>query len=350
MTLSSSSSSDCTLSLPQQTPTVPLIVAGRQVSHLHDVVLKTVEDFCGIEVSRCFCRPLDTAGEFWRTSLGHSEPLLPVTDLQPSQKQIAADKLKHLNDEIRQGRQNLQAQDPENAHFGILSLKYILRIPEARCVFFNGSDLRIIKWGEAPWTEDGPGKFELSDLAVSLKPTPQPDPVQTQPRAFTQRIGDFLSLRMLRGESERRRREQRGLDGEITVTLIWNSNDDLDLSVLCPDGEPIYYGQKNHGNGCLDLDANAGSVTSDQPVENIFFARIPQSGLYRVIVNNYNSRHDGDPGTEFSVILKLPDGVGQVSGLIAHRDDPRTAMEFTVTDEATVETNLSLLKEVTNDA
>ena len=61
--------------------------------------------------------------------------------------------------------------------------------------------------------------------------------------------------------------------GDVQVTLIWNSTNDLDLWVVDPQGEKIYFGQKTSlSGGLLDVDANAGCGTvTSQPVENIFW-------------------------------------------------------------------------------
>jgi hypothetical protein len=80
--------------------------------------------------------------------------------------------------------------------------------------------------------------------------------------------------------------------GKLQISLAWDNNDDLDLYVLTPSGEEIYF---NHGNenkghspvdgGLLDLDANA-ACNGDLSVrnENIFFEAPLVDGNYAISV------------------------------------------------------------------
>ena len=89
-------------------------------------------------------------------------------------------------------------------------------------------------------------------------------------------------------EIDQRRINAGGHAGEITITMIWNTNDDLDIHCLTPSGAHIYFGEKNIGGGTLDIDRQV-SVLVPEPVENIFFPT-PDEGEYRVWVENYNDR------------------------------------------------------------
>ncbi len=77
---------------------------------------------------------------------------------------------------------------------------------------------------------------------------------------------------------------------EGRVSLMWNTVDDLDLYILTPAGESIWYNrlQDSHG-GWLDVDMNAGSPYSTTPVENVRWERMPE-GKYSVYVNLYRER------------------------------------------------------------
>jgi hypothetical protein len=61
--------------------------------------------------------------------------------------------------------------------------------------------------------------------------------------------------------------------GDVQVSVFFDSLADVDLHVVDPTGEEIYYGNRQGVNGTLDLDANAGCGI-DNPVvnnENITF-------------------------------------------------------------------------------
>lgn len=96
-----------------------------------------------------------------------------------------------------------------------------------------------------------------------------------------------------------RRLAERGvsdLDGELTISLVWGSLDDLDLGVTCPSGEMINLRAKQlTGNGScegrLDVDANfPGNTAVNDPVENISFSRA-EPGRYVVTVRFAGDRN-----------------------------------------------------------
>lgn len=101
--------------------------------------------------------------------------------------------------------------------------------------------------------------------------------------------------------------------GAITISLMWNNRDDLDLHCICPDGSHIYYGNRNACGGMLDVDMNAGGACSDTPVENIFFNDGAPLGQYRIQVHNFTHRVPG-PATPFKVCLQINGNVQEFTG------------------------------------
>lgn len=78
--------------------------------------------------------------------------------------------------------------------------------------------------------------------------------------------------------------------GILQVSLTFDKATDLDLYLVEPDGEVIYYGNRNSSNGgILDLDSNPACSTDNVNNENITYddqATI-EDGTYTVRVNNY---------------------------------------------------------------
>ena len=69
--------------------------------------------------------------------------------------------------------------------------------------------------------------------------------------------------------------------GQVTVSLKWDSTDDLDLYVGLPNRSgKIYYGNKKQGGAYLDVDMNVRHDTYE-PVENVFWDSCPP-GKYTV--------------------------------------------------------------------
>lgn len=131
----------------------------------------------------------------------------------------------------------------------------------------------------------------------------------------------------------------------IRASLIWNTYDDLDLHVVTPNGDHIYYVNKRaRCGGELDVDRNAGGPKTREPVENIRWAKgTAQSGKYVVYVQNY-AHHEREPkDIPFKVELEV-DGVVQTFDGLATRGKTGaasniTAFEFTYAPESAVQAN-----------
>ncbi len=88
-------------------------------------------------------------------------------------------------------------------------------------------------------------------------------------------------------EFDERLEDQEGeVSEELTVTLIWNDESDLDLEVHCPGGGAVGVVAQGCGGGILDVDANGygsgGLRMMARPVENIRFRREAPEGEYWV--------------------------------------------------------------------
>lgn len=78
--------------------------------------------------------------------------------------------------------------------------------------------------------------------------------------------------------------------GSIQVSLSWGQPLDLDLHVVTPAGEEIYYGNRSDSTGgSLDLDSNAGCSIDNVDNENVVWgpSTTPAAGQYIVRVDDY---------------------------------------------------------------
>ncbi len=123
-------------------------------------------------------------------------------------------------------------------------------------------------------------------------------------------------------ETEVRLRRENGKLGYITLTLMWNTLDDLDLWCIVPNGSKIYYGNQQTGGGLLDVDMNAGGSMncSKDPIENIYFPTKPEFGTYKVVVHKFKNVETphGKP-IYFTLTFRIGDTIhhefAQVTGL-----------------------------------
>jgi hypothetical protein len=96
-----------------------------------------------------------------------------------------------------------------------------------------------------------------------------------------------------------------GSTGLMRAQLIWNTAADLDLYLTLPNGQIVSFSNVsvtfNNGRALARLDYdNVGDRIDIPPrtrVENIVINGIPLAGLYRFIVNNFNSPTGSDAFT-----------------------------------------------------
>lgn len=141
-------------------------------------------------------------------------------------------------------------------------------------------------------------------------PTPTPAPTATFTPSPTQAPSPTLTLTPTAAPTATR--VQSLGTGDVQVTLIWNSTNDLDLWVTDPRGTLIYFNNRTSSSGGeLDVDANPGCQNrTSQPVENIFWpAGQAPAGEYVVSVNYFQGCETSLP-TSFTLRV-LVDGQEQ---------------------------------------
>ena len=92
--------------------------------------------------------------------------------------------------------------------------------------------------------------------------------------------------------------------GNIQITAAWNTSSDIDLHVVDPAGEEVYYGHTSSASGGrLDHDANAACSVAPPTVENVFWSASPPSGQYHVRLVAYDMC--GQPATPVTLSIAV---------------------------------------------
>jgi hypothetical protein len=150
-------------------------------------------------------------------------------------------------------------------------------------------------------------------------PAPLPEPPPPPPPAPPQQPPG--------GSDADRARREGAREGRVQVILGWDTRDDLDLSIVCPDGTVISYMQRRGCGGTLDVDRNVGNQRSRTPVENVFFDN-PMPGDYQVRVHQYDNVDR--PQTPYRVTIRIAGQPDRVIEGVARPGPPRVVDRFTV--------------------
>jgi len=96
-----------------------------------------------------------------------------------------------------------------------------------------------------------------------------------------------------------------GCTGEITATLRWNTTDDLDLIVIEPNGNTVYFRNKSSNcGGVLDIDRNFQIPFTENAIENICYTSVGCPGQYKVGVHFYD-RHSSSAQVPYFLYLNV---------------------------------------------
>lgn len=102
--------------------------------------------------------------------------------------------------------------------------------------------------------------------------------------------------------------------GTIEIALIWENTNDLDLHVIDPLGDRVWFSNKeSRSGGELDVDRNAGcNNLTDRPVEHIVWTSdSPPTGTYEVCVHHFQSCGVFKP-TQYRLEMKVGDAAPRV--------------------------------------
>lgn len=120
--------------------------------------------------------------------------------------------------------------------------------------------------------------------------------------------------------------------GDVRVTLVWRSTADIDLHVIDPNGEEIYYNHTTSASGGqLDVDDQCDEGIAHGGPENIFWpAGGAPRGEYQVLVVYYEECSDPGEGPAGWTVTTLVDGQSKTySGTISPDDAAQSVATFT---------------------
>ena len=123
-----------------------------------------------------------------------------------------------------------------------------------------------------------------------------------------------------------------GESGDLRINLQWYCKTDLDLHVIDPCGNEIYFSKRkatcNGGTGILDLDANALIGTTSRPQENIYWLK-PSPGTYTIKVVCFKWRERTQNPISYNISIVDKNGRVDKRGTIA-RGQSITVCKHTV--------------------
>ncbi|MFN6253103.1 MAG: hypothetical protein ACK4Y5_13625 [Acetobacteraceae bacterium] len=156
---------------------------------------------------------------------------------------------------------------------------------------------------------------EMLRLGDRRTACPPPEPPPPPPR----RVEQPASPQPPRQEDAERARREGARSGRVQIILAWDDRNDLDLMMICPNGERLYFDRRQACGAELDVDRNAGnSALTPTPVENIVFAAEPAPGRYRIIVWHFQNNPPAPTSSPYRVTVKREGRPDQVfTGRIA---------------------------------
>jgi subtilisin family serine protease len=120
--------------------------------------------------------------------------------------------------------------------------------------------------------------------------------------------------------------------GEVQIFLSWNNYNDLDLICTDPDGQTIWYKNKNvPSGGQLEIDMNVENKDSKNPIENIYWSTgAAPVGTYNVYLQFYRKHESTINNTPYTIKVKYGDKMETYKGVIKKEDNTLHICSFTL--------------------
>ena len=163
-----------------------------------------------------------------------------------------------------------------------------------------------------------------------IVPITREEPPEPSARRETNRAAVTETVR-LRDPIEEMLNQHHAGSGDVRISLMWSNINDLDLHVVDPRGEEIFYGHPTSGSGgLLDIDMNRGTPFHNPAVENVFWpTRGAPTGRYQVFVNHF--RCNGPQRvTPFTVRILVRGRTQDIRGVVLEGEPKKLVHQFTV--------------------
>ena len=142
----------------------------------------------------------------------------------------------------------------------------------------------------------------------SLCPSPN---IQVETKAEPQEIVAPEITTSIKPEITERLDELDASRSELMVSLVWNTKEDLDLSIICPNGARVFHSKPTlqlNNCGTLDIDANVKSLAekiTERPIEHILLKQA--LGTFKISVKSIPNGTFNTSGTPTSFVVEVND-------------------------------------------
>jgi hypothetical protein len=211
---------------------------------------------------------------------------------------------------------------------GTVQLRLALADP-AQAARLRSAQVQVVGAGGYTGYFDAPIQLDAGTPVVELQLSEdfQPAIPLSQVAAAPGQLDAIMQLVDLEGNVGNRLTHTFGTQavqaGPLQVSLSWDSETDLDLHLIEPGGDEIWYGNRTSpAGGTLDLDSNPGCSIDGTNNENISYGvpLAPARGEYVVNVDFYSDcAQEGSPGkpANFTVTVRVCGEVKTFTGSFA---------------------------------
>ena len=120
--------------------------------------------------------------------------------------------------------------------------------------------------------------------------------------------------------------------GDVQALLSWNNYNDLDLICTDPNGETVFFRNRNvTSGGHLEIDMNVEYPDSKKPIENIFWQQgTAPNGTYNVYLLYYRNHEPSINETPYNIKVKYGQKTEEYKGVIRKEDKTIHICTFTL--------------------